>query len=95
MPDWTLLAEARIREWLQLPAGASPVPEPGLPLEVQLMVDIGVLDRMAAAADKKDDAAALTRKADDLEMRLMILLESQGRPLAAQHFAAQRRVQRS
>ena len=101
MSVWDQLAEARIREWLQRPAAereAATVPlEPGLPLELQLAREIAQLDRMAADADDPDDpddAAALRGRASALMLQLMVLLEGQGRPLAAQHFAEQRQALR-
>lgn len=94
MSAWELLAEARIRSWLALPAaereGASIPLEPDLPLEVQLTQDIAQLDRLAAATIDAEEAALLKRKASELMLRLMVILERQGRPLAAQHFARQR-----
>jgi hypothetical protein len=98
MSVWDSIAEARIREWLQRPAAereASSVPlEPGLPLEVQLLQDIAQLDRMEAASTDAAEAAVLHRKASELMLRLMVVLESEGRPLAAKHFAEQRQQMR-
>ena len=95
MSAWDHLAELRIREWLARPAAervtTSPPLDPALPLEVQLMADIGQLDRMAASAGDADEATQLRGKADALMIRLLVLLETQGRPLAARHFAEQRR----
>jgi hypothetical protein len=96
LSGWEDLAEARIREWLARPEderrrGLPPL-EPGTPLEVQLFRDARVLDRLAAAAQDPGEASRLTRAADDLMLRLRVLLEGSGRPLAARHFAAQRRA---
>jgi hypothetical protein len=94
---WDHVAEARIREWLMRPASErSSVPvahDPALPLEIQLLQDVTQLDRMAAAA-AGPEATLLKTKADELMMRAMMILESQGRPLAAQHFAEQRQAAR-
>lgn len=91
------LAEARIREWLERPAAerdAAAVPlDPAIPLEVQLMHDITELDRQALTANDVD-AAALKRRASELMLRLMVILENDGRPLAAQRFAEERQARR-
>lgn len=91
---WEDLADARIREWLARPEAerrrSFPALEPGAPLEVQLFQDVRALDQLAAAAADPRDAARLARAADDLMLRLRVLLEGSGRPLAARHFAAQR-----
>ena len=87
------LAEARIREWLARPAAErdAVIPaDPAIPLEVQLQADITALDRMARQTPIAADAAAMRKRADETMVRLMILLESQGRPLAARHFQDQR-----
>lgn len=88
------LAEARIREWLARPASerAASVPplEPGLPLELQLWHAVQQLDRLASETSDEQQAAAMRAEASDLMLRLLVLLESQGRPLAARHFAALR-----
>jgi hypothetical protein len=47
-----------------------------------------------AAAAAGPEATLLKTKADELMMRAMMILESQGRPLAAQHFAEQRQAAR-
>jgi hypothetical protein len=91
MTPWQRLAEARIREWQQKPAAerdsrATP-DEPFAPLERQLLEEIIRLYHLAAAADRPGEAAALRRQAADHETHLMIILESSGRPLAAQHFS--------
>lgn len=94
MSVWDLVAEARIREWLaRSPAEREttlPPLDPALPLEVQLMQDIQQLDRMAAVAEPTE-AEVMRKKASELMIRVMVLLESQGRPLAARHFAESRR----
>lgn len=91
MTAWTDIAEARIREWLSRPAAeraaSHPGLEPGQPLELQLWTDVQALDRMAEAAVDAEEAALLRQRASDLMLRLMVLLEGQGRPLAARHFA--------
>lgn len=98
MSAFDQLAESRIRAWLALPAAernaSQPALDPALPIEVQLMQDITALDRMAIAAQNPDEAEALRQKASDLTVRLMVLLEGQGRPLLAQQFSQRRLVQR-
>jgi hypothetical protein len=42
---------------------------------------------MAAAAEDAASAEALRRQASDLMIRLLVLLEGEGRPLAAKRFA--------
>lgn len=92
--SWDRIAEARIREWLARPAeeraAAPPPADPAAPLEVQLFQDVLVLDQMAAA--DPENADALRARASDLMVRVMVLLESAGRPLAARAFAEQRRA---
>lgn len=99
MAAWEQLAEARIRSWLDLPAAereTAAIPlEPDVPLEVQLTQDIAQLDRLATATEDAELAALMKRKASDLMLRLMVILERQGRPLAAQHFAQQRLASRA
>ena len=95
MPTLDLLAEQRIREWLQRPPAereraAWPL-DPAAPLEVQLASDVAELDRRAMHAAAGDERRALHRRADELMLRLQVILENQGRPLAAAHFAGQRR----
>jgi hypothetical protein len=89
--SWEKLAEARIREWLARPAhdrpGAAIAGGPVLPLELQLLEDVLRLRDEAAACADPAESDALRRQATDLETRLLIVLESSGRPLAAQHFA--------
>jgi hypothetical protein len=90
MSVWDHIAEARIRDWLRTPPAdrpSTPPMAPGLPLEVQLLADVRQLDRMAAAADDPASAEALRRQASDLMIRLLVLLEGEGRPLAAKRFA--------
>lgn len=90
MTAWERLAEARIREWMERqksepasgPGSAAPVPL----LELQLLEEIRKLHADAAAAREPAEAQALGRKAAALETRLLVLLESSGRPLAARHF---------
>lgn len=88
------LADARIRAWLAQPEAerraSHPSLEPGRPLEVQFWEDVQRLDALAAACPDPVEATALERAASDLMLRLMVLLEGQGRPLAARHFAEQR-----
>ena len=99
MSAWEQLAEARIRTWLDQPAAAREAGgislDPVLPLEVQLVQDITQLDVMAAKATDPAQASLLQRKASELLLRLMVILEREGRPLAAQHFAAERSARRA
>lgn len=96
MSAWTQLTEARIREWLARPLAeraSGPAPDPALPLELQLWQEVTALDGAAAAGPP--DAAWHQRQADERMVRLLVLLEQEGRPLAAAHDAEQRRAQRS
>lgn len=96
MTAWDHIAEDRIRIWLARPEAerrrSLPPTDPGAPLEVQLFRDVRALDRLAESASDPAEAARLTRAADDLMLRLRVLLEGSGRPLAARHFAEQRRA---
>ena len=89
-----LMAESRIRAWLlkspEERARSEPDPDPALPLELQLMQDVLGMDRLAEKSGSSTEAAVLQQKANELMLRLMILLETEGRPLVAQHFVAQR-----
>lgn len=89
-----LMAESRIREWLlkspEERARSEPDPDPALPLELQLMQDVLGMDRMAEKSKSSMEASILQQKANELMLRLMILLETEGRPLVAQHFVMQR-----
>ncbi len=86
-----------MQEWLRRPAHerdrAPPPADPAAPLEVQLFHDVGVLDDLArAVVDVDADAAArLTAEADRLMMRVSMIFETTGRPLAARHFESLRR----
>ena len=87
---WQRLAEARIREWLQKPvqerdAGGSPAASV-TPLELQLVEEIVRLHEAVAAAASPAQRDALRKDAASVETRLLVLLETSGRPLAAQHF---------
>jgi len=92
MTPWQKLAEARIREWQRKPAAARDrgvQPEAAVtPLEMQLLEEVMRLHEMAAAAKEPATADALRRQATGVETRLLIVLESSGRPLAAQRFGA-------
>jgi hypothetical protein len=94
---WDILAEARMREWLARPAAdraPAPPADRGLPLELQLMQDVARLDRMAAASTDPREAAATRRQAEELMLRLMMLLEADGRVETARHLAEQRFARR-
>ncbi len=84
MTDWEKLAEARIQEWLRRtpPARTSP-PDPIVPLETQLLDEALGLARDAFEQPDGPTRKALLRRATEVETRLLILLESSGRPLAA------------
>ena len=90
MTHWEKLAEARIREWLERPArdraGGAFAGGPVLPLELQLLEELLELHARTESADATE-AAALRRRASNLEIRLLVMLETSGRPLAAQRFA--------
>lgn len=94
MGAWESIAEARIREWLARPpeerATSHPGLDPGQPLEIQLWTDLRALDALADATADPEASETVRHRASDLMLRLMVLLESQGRPLAARHFAALR-----
>ncbi len=90
MPDWEKLAEARIQEWLRRPPEDRPsrgADEPCVPLETQLLDQALELAREARALPEGPDRKALLRQASAVETRLLILLESSGRPLAAARIA--------
>ena len=93
---WDVIADQRTREWLQRPPAereraAWPI-DAVAPLEVQLAADVAALDRRAQHAANDDERRAITRRADELMLRLQVILEGQGRPLAAAHFAERRRA---
>lgn len=86
--DWEKLAEARIQEWRARPAaerGSAPV-APVAPLELQLLAEVLEL-RALADAGPEAERRRLAQRAHDAETRLMVLLESSGRPLAARRIA--------
>jgi len=90
MSDWEKLAEARIREWLRRPPeDRSPrrPDDPCAPLETQLLDQALELSREARELPDGPDRKALLRQASAVETRLLILLESSGRPLAAARIA--------
>jgi hypothetical protein len=94
-----ILAEARIREWLSRPRAERERVEfsydQTAPLELQLVTDVLALDRLAARASDDADRRDLEKRADALMLRALVLLERDGRPLAAQHFADRRREARA
>lgn len=88
--DWEKLAEARIREWRAQPAGQRPtqVPlGPVRPLELQLLEESLELRAQARGASDAPERARLLQRAREAETRLLVLLESSGRPLAARRVA--------
>ncbi len=90
-----LLTEARIREWLQRSpeerTRVGALATPGLPLEVQLLQEIRALDQLTTTTTNVADVEALRQRANQLMLQLMVLLENEGRPLAAQRLAETRR----
>jgi hypothetical protein len=91
--SFDLLTEARIREWLERPKAereaSSPQIDPALPLEAQLFADAVHLEKLARTTNDLDAAMTMKIKARELEMRLMVVLENENRPLAARHFSLQ------
>lgn len=90
-----ILAEARIREWQQRRAAGETDPKTGETgetggdsLESQLLQSIVELIEHAAQA-QEEDRCQLERAARDVETRLMVILESNGLPLAARRIAAE------
>ncbi len=84
------LAEARIRQWQarkpedRVAHGGGAQVES---LEVQLLNDIVALREQIANAMEDATREGLSKTARELEVRLMILLEQSGRPLAAQQLS--------
>ena len=91
MDPWTMLAEARMQEWMNRPAKereAAPAEAlADVPLEVQLVDDARLIYAQARGARDPAEAARLRAEAAEIETRIMVLLEQSGRPLAAQQFA--------
>lgn len=91
MDPWTMLAEARMREWMNRPEKereAAPAEAlADVPLEVQLVDDARLIYAQARGARDPAEAARLRAEAAEIETRIMVLLEQSGRPLAAQQFA--------
>lgn len=92
--DFSKLAEARIREWMQRPESErnkSAVDGESAtsvaPLEVQLFDEARALYETARRSSDPDERRALHERASRIETRIMVLLEESGRPLAAQQFA--------
>jgi len=84
MDAWSALAEARIRDWQNRVATGEAKAAPPLQLESmegQLFKEI--LRLRLLAHERKSERASLLRKADDLRIQLMMLLETD-RPLLAQ-----------
>lgn len=95
----SILAEARIRDWQRrkdagelAPVAHDPLEE-RQSLEGQLLREIlDLLERAATASEA--ERQELHRRASELEIRLMVLLESNGLRLAARRIAAELRAQR-
>jgi hypothetical protein len=88
--DWEKLAEARIREWRARPAGQRCAPAASgsaRPLELQLLEEALQLREQARAASDPVERSQLSQRSREAEMRLLVLLERTGRPLAARRFA--------
>jgi hypothetical protein len=85
MSDWEKVAEARIQQWLgrTLPDGPSRDEGPTLPLETRLLDEALELTRDAFELPEGPARTAALRRASEVETRLLILLETSGRPLAA------------
>jgi hypothetical protein len=86
MSDWEKLAEARIQEWLRRPAHDRPTRThdgPIVPLETQLLDEALELARDASELPDGPERKATLRRGVAIETRLLILLETSGRPLAA------------
>lgn len=87
--DWEKLAEARIREWQGRPPGQRPPAPPAgsvRPLELQLLEEALALRAQAGSASDAERPGLLQR-ARAAETRLLVLLETSGRPLAARRMA--------
>lgn len=88
MDPFDKLAEAKIRDWQ---SRGRPAASPNAVsmvdagnLESQLLSEIVKLRAQARASSDPDQQHALGQRARDLKLQLMVLLESSGRPLAAQ-----------
>lgn len=86
------LAEARIREWQRERSPPQAAPPPDLrrseePLEVELLKRI--LEWRARARETQDpnEKSSLLKRAAAAQTQLLVLLETTGRPLAAQRIA--------
>ena len=83
MSDWEKLAEARIQEWLQGDRDRPRPQGPPRPLETELLDQALELLREAFELPEGPARKATLRHASDVETRLLVLLETSGRPLAA------------
>ena len=86
MTDWDKLAEARIQEWLRRSPEqrlAQSHDGPIVPLETQLLDEALELAREACELPEGPAKKTMMRRSMAVETRLLILLESSGRPLAA------------
>ncbi len=87
-----ILAEARIRDWHRRNAAGETEPKTdearGDSLESQLLQHIVELTEQAAQA-QQEERSQLERAAREVETRLMVILESNGLPLAARRIAAE------
>lgn len=88
------LAEARIREWqnkqpqrrVRKGSAEAAAAQADEPLEVALLRQIEELHAKARSTTAPE-SEALSKRARELETQLLVLLETTGRPLAAQHLA--------
>lgn len=91
MSSWEKLAEARIQEWLRRPRKDQPrqrdAAGPLVPLETQLLDEALELAREAHELPAGPGRTGVIRRGAAVELRLLVLLESTGRPLAAQRVA--------
>lgn len=87
-----ILAEARIRDWQRRKnAGevdTNPVEARGESMESQLLQRIVALTAQAAQA-QGEERSQLEKSAREVETRLMVILESNGLPLAARRIATE------
>ena len=96
MSAWDHLIEARIQAWLaKSPEERMRAPESpllaGLPMELQLMREVTLLDRAARDCADPSDAEALRARSSARMLQLVVLLERDGRSETARYFTENRR----